>query len=190
MYVCFVLDTNPSMGIRPAPNADSALSLSALDMAKCSIEKMLSKLKSMGLSNVIDRRVLLLQSRVDPIDGCVLAAAGSDLSAVDVALKGVSCSAMPHSLAHTLAVAFDLLGKYRTCSGVDFPGRGLQLSPSVLEQAFVLVLTNDLLTLVGAVCWTAVRQCLCMWLSDVCMSESCLLNASPCPRCLCCAITM
>jgi hypothetical protein len=58
MYLCFVVDTNPSMRERPVASS----SLSALDMAKCGIEQMIFKFRNMGYSNIVDKSMMLLKS--------------------------------------------------------------------------------------------------------------------------------
>jgi len=124
-------------------STDKAASLSALDMAKCGVEIALAKLRNHRMSHIVDRKLLLLQSRVDPAcDGCVLASIDSEQHIFDSALKNITCSDQPHSLAPTVAAAFQLLDKYRVRSGVDHPAKGLL--PWVLEQTFVVVLTNNL----------------------------------------------
>jgi hypothetical protein len=103
---------------------------------------------------------------VDPSDGCVLASLRSDQQCFDRALKHVSCAAQPHSLAPALALAFRTLGKYRTQSGVDGLGRGL--APWNLEQAFVVVLTNDVRRLEPELAMVRDRQ------TDMCSDIHCM----------------
>jgi hypothetical protein len=121
--------------------------MSALDMVKCGIEQLIFKFKGMGYSNIIDKKMLLIQSTPDlSSDGCILASINSEQRAFDHALKNISASAAPHSVAPALDLALRTLAKYRTKSGVENAGMGLV--PWALEQAFVIVLTNDMQALV------------------------------------------
>jgi hypothetical protein len=162
MFLCFVLDTNPRMG-RPASSSLTpplTHSLSALDQAKSAVETLLLRLRGAGPA-FSHSQLLLLQSR-PPSEGVSegvaagsVLAAGGERSDFEHALKNISCSDATHSLTPTLDTAFQLLSKYRTRSGVDHPAKGLL--PWSLEQAFVVVLSNDLGSLVRVLHCTALH---------------------------------
>lgn len=76
----------------------------------------------------------------------MLASIHSDQPSFDRALKNISASSAPHSLAPALSLALRTLGLYRLQSGADRPGSGVV--PWALEQAFIVVLTNDATRLV------------------------------------------
>ena len=156
---------------RPAPSSLTpplTHSLSALDQAKSAVETLLLRLRGAGPA-FSHSQLLLLQSR-PPSEGVSeggsegvsegvaagsVLAAGGERSDFEHALKNISCSDATHSLTPTLDTAFQLLSKYRTRSGVDHPAKGLL--PWSLEQAFVVVLSNDLGSLVRVLFCTALH---------------------------------